>query len=106
MNPAGTTYRIKKLYQVDAHTLGIEWTDGHSSQWRLAHLRRHCPCASCRDEWTGKPLLKPESVSDDIQATRIESVGRYAIHIGFTDGHTTGIYSYDLLRALEQTPEK
>lgn len=102
MEQAGTNYRIKKIYQIDAHTLGIDWTDGHSSRYRLAHLRRHCPCAGCRDEWTGKPLIKPESISDDIQATRIEAVGRYALSINFTDGHTTGIYSYELLRALEQ----
>lgn len=102
MNPAGTDYKVTRIYQVDPFTLGIDWSDGKMSRWRLAHLRRNCPCASCRDEWTGKPLLTPESIREDLQATSLESIGRYAISIKFSDGHTTGIYSYDLLRALDQ----
>ncbi len=93
---------VRKIEQLDKHILGIEWTDGHRSRWRLAHLRRHCPCASCIDEWTGKPILKPEEVDDNLSATVVESVGRYALTIRFADGHNTGIYSFPLLRELCQ----
>jgi len=96
---------VRKIEQLDKRTLGIEWTDGHKSRWTLAHLRRHCPCASCLDEWTGKPLLKPESIDENISATSIDSVGRYALAIRFSDGHTTGIYSFPMLRELCQCEE-
>lgn len=93
---------VVKIEQLDRHTLGIEWLDGHRSRWRLSHLRRHCPCASCIDEWTNEPILKPGDVKDDLTARRIESVGRYALTIHFSDGHSTGIYSFPLLRTLCQ----
>jgi DUF971 family protein len=93
---------VKSIEQIDRTTLGIEWLDGHRSRWQLAHLRRHCPCASCIDEWTNEPILKHEDVKDDLTARRIESVGRYALTIQFSDGHHTGIYSFPLLRKLCQ----
>lgn len=95
---------VRRIEQIDPHTLGIEWSDGRKSRWRLSHLRRNCPCASCIDEWTGAAKLRPDEVSDDIQATGIDSVGRYALAIKFTDGHSSGIYSFDVLRRLDQAP--
>ena len=94
---------VRNIEQLNPYTLGIEWIDGHKSRWRLSHLRRHCPCALCRDERAGERLLDPETVDDKIQAIRVESVGRYAIRILFTDGHSTGVYSYQLLRNLDQS---
>ena len=93
---------VKRIHQVDAHTLGIDWTDGKASRWRLAHLRRNCPCAACVDEWTHERTLDAASVDDDLAATGVESVGRYAIRVAFADGHDTGIFSYTLLRELDQ----
>lgn len=93
---------VRKIYQVDRYTLGIDWTDGRKSQWRLSHLRRNCPCAMCVDEWTRERTLDPQSVDDDLLASGVESVGRYGLRVAFADGHTTGIYSYALLRELDQ----
>ena len=76
---------VRKIEQLDKYTLGIEWTDGHRSRWRLSHLRRNCPCANCRDEMTGERILNVDKVDEDIRATLIESVGRYALRIDFTD---------------------
>ena len=92
---------VKKIYQVDRHTLGIDWNDGVQSKWRLADLRRHCPCALCVDEWTHERTLDTSSVSDDLLATRIDSVGRYAIRVVFGDGHDSGLFTYQLLRELD-----
>jgi len=96
------SFFVKSIEQIDQHTLGIEWTDGHKSRWRLSHLRRNCPCAGCIDEWTNEPILKPEDVDDNLSARQIDSVGRYALTIDFADGHKTGIYSFGLLRELCQ----
>lgn len=93
---------VRKIDQLDKYTLGIEWVDGHCSRWRLSHLRRHCPCAGCVDEWTGKPIIDASRVDDGLDATTIESVGQYALSVKFSDGHSTGIYSFALLRELCQ----
>lgn len=98
------TVAVKKVYQVDAHTLGIDWSDGVQSRWRLSHLRRHCPCAMCVDEWTRERRLDIDSVDDNLSAVGIDSVGRYALRVKFADGHDSGIFTYDLLRELDQAP--
>lgn len=103
---AGKVIGVRRIYQVDSHTLGIDWTDGRVSRWRLSHLRRHCPCAGCVDEWTREVRLDPKSVDDDLLATRVESVGRYALRVRFADGHDTGLYTYALLRELDQAERK
>jgi DUF971 family protein len=59
-----------------------------------------CPCAACVDEHTGAQLLKPESVPLDVRATKVEPVGQYALRITWSDGHQTGLYSFDLLWAI------
>ena len=47
-----------------------------------------------------KPILKAEDVSDDVRPVSIDSVGRYAMSIKFSDGHATGIYTFQYLRSL------
>jgi DUF971 family protein len=94
---------VQKVYQVDRNTLGIDWNDGTSGRWRLAHLRRNCPCAGCVDEWTRERTLDVATVDEDLLATAVESVGRYALRVRFADGHDTGIYSFELLRELDQS---
>lgn len=96
---------VRRIAQLDRFTLGIEWTDGHASRWRLAHLRRHCPCAHCRDEWTGERKLRPEDVPDELLAHEVRSVGRYALTVRFADGHDTGLYPFPMLRQLCQCDE-
>ena len=64
-----------------------------------------CACAHCVDEWTGEYKLDAASVPEDVRPTRIKAVGRYAIQIHWTDGHGTGIYSFDRLRELADRAE-
>ena len=96
---------VRKIAQLDRHTLGIEWVDGHRSNWRLSTVRRACPCASCVDEWTGERTLEPTGVDDNILATDVESVGRYALKVRFSDGHDTGIYTFRRLREICECSE-
>ncbi len=91
---------VRRIAQVDRTTLGIEWNDGVRQRWKLAELRRACPCATCVDEWTRERLLDPETIPNDLVATRVDSVGRYALRISFADGHDTGIYTFSMLREL------
>lgn len=82
------------------HDVRIEWEDGHASVFPARFLRLNCRCATCVDETSGAPLLDPESVPADVHPTRIELVGHYAIQPTFSDGHFTGIYSFEHLRAI------
>jgi DUF971 family protein len=78
----------------------IVWADGHDSYYSARYLRQSCPCAMCRDEMTGRRVLDPETVAADTKALRAELVGRYALTLSFSDGHGTGIFSFELLREL------
>jgi ATP-binding protein involved in chromosome partitioning len=81
--------------------LAITWQDGHASIFDVRRLRLACACASCVDEWTGEARLDPARVPEDVRPVRIEPVGRYAIQIHWSDGHDTGIYPFERLRALD-----
>lgn len=76
----------------------ITWADGHVSLYSSRQLRLACPCAGCIEEWTGKALLDPTSVPENIHPAALGMVGNYAITFKWSDSHTTGIYSFNFLR--------
>lgn len=87
--------------------LTIEWADGTTSYYSIAYLRKMSPSAETkelRDEMSKNPLaILPSSAvtSSTILATGAELVGHYALRISFSDGHDTGIYSWDYLRSID-----
>ena len=76
----------------------IDWSDGSTSAFGAAELRRLCPCALCVHELTGQALLDPAKVPSDLTQSDVKLVGTYAIAVRFSDGHHTGIYTYPYLR--------
>jgi ATP-binding protein involved in chromosome partitioning len=94
----------RELRQQGPRRLAITWLDGHESVYDVRELRLACGCAACVDEWTGEGRLDPASVPADVQPIRIDGVGRYAIHVRWSDGHETGIYPYRRLRELDPNP--
>lgn len=90
----------KAITRTGLHDIKVEWNDGHVSVYVARDLRLRCPCAACVEEMTGRPLLEASSVPHDVKPETISLVGRYAIHIDWSDGHATGIYSFDRLREL------
>jgi DUF971 family protein len=100
-----------KIHVSNGLGLDIVWADGHASHYEFAYLREECPCATCNDAREKKaslselassfkpspalPMFKPKQ-----RAQAATQVGNYAIQISFTDGHSTGIYSYDHLRNI------
>lgn len=81
--------------------LAIKWSDESESKYTAAELRRVCPCASCRDEWTGEKILDEQQISDDLTFTAMSIVGRYALNFVFSDNHDTGIFSFEYLNKLK-----
>ena len=87
---------------LDKGVLGIEWSDGHKAVYPVRYLRQHCPCAACTDEMTGQLRIKPDDIPMLIAVNDVEAVGRYALRFTFSDGHDTGIYSFNFLRRICQ----
>ncbi len=78
----------------------IRWQDGHASTFGARYLRGRCPCAQCVSETTGQRLVTEEHIAPGISIEAARTVGNYALHFTFSDGHTTGIYSFEFLRRI------
>ncbi|MFI0347354.1 MAG: gamma-butyrobetaine hydroxylase-like domain-containing protein [Chthoniobacterales bacterium] len=95
-----------KAVAVVGKELAISWHDGSEQYFSLKKLRQHCPCAQCM----GEPDLmgKLEPLQNHLPSQKLESfslksyqfVGGYALQFFWMDGHNSGIYSYQYLRAL------
>jgi DUF971 family protein len=92
--------------------LRITWADGVSSVFPLAFLRRNCPCATCRTEREKQttslfPILsESQAKAGGATTTGAHLVGNYAIQLEWSDGHSTGIYDFKLLRSLHSAVAK
>ena len=100
MEPDDPRTTPEEIRQHGPRELAISWRDGLESVYAVRDLRLACGCAACIDEWSGAGTLDPDSVPTDVRPLRIESVGRYAIQIAWSDGHDTGIYTFERLREL------
>ena len=96
-----------QLRWISESELGIDWQDGHVSAYALPYLRKSCPCAMCKVEDVhglglkkGIRLRPRPPVTSGLQVMAVEPVGRYAIQFVWSDGHRTGLYSYDYLKEL------
>jgi DUF971 family protein len=83
-----------------AGELHIRWDDQVQTEITSRELRLGCPCAACVEEWSGRRMVDPSQIADDIGVVGVEPVGNYAVTVVFSDGHSTGIYSWKTLRAL------
>jgi DUF971 family protein len=93
--------------------LTITWTDGRTSFFPVAYLRRMSPSAEAKDlraNLKRNPLtVLPSSrggASGPLAALDAELVGNYAIRIRFSDGHSTGLYSWEYLRSIDPDAAK
>jgi DUF971 family protein len=87
-------------------TLRIEWSDGAPRRYTVRQLRDECPCATCRERRALPPppatsltVLSPAETKP-LTLVSMKPVGHYAYAIEFSDGHDTGIFTFDLLREL------
>ncbi len=97
---SGSQISVKKTNGAGHSEVLVEWSDGKLSIFSAKDLRVACPCAACVDEFSGKKLLDPQKIPQDLKAASIQTVGRYALHIAWSDGHSTGLYGYKYLRKL------
>jgi DUF971 family protein len=85
----------------------ITWADGHTSHFDFQYLRDNCPCALCNDEREKSKKLGGAAADSPlpmfkakVTAKGANAVGNYAVQIQFSDGHATGIFSFEHLREL------
>ena len=83
-----------KLHQ-KSRILEISFADGKTFQFSCEFLRVYSPSAEVRGHGPGQEVLQVGKKNVEIK--QIEPVGTYAIQPTFSDGHATGIYSWDLL---------
>ena len=96
----------EKLALEKSSRLVVEWSDGQRREYGVAELRDACPCATCREKRAQPPaaasLLPVLSAAEarPLALLGMTPVGRYAYALQFSDGHDTGIYTFELLRNL------
>ena len=89
-------------------SLEIQWQDSYQSELSYRLLREKCPCAHCDAVRLGKDpfhILPSDDFYVNLGLVDIQRVGRYAVRLVWSDGHRTGIYTFEFLRELsESTP--
>ncbi|MCB1214199.1 MAG: DUF971 domain-containing protein [Deltaproteobacteria bacterium] len=89
--------QVKSIERVEAG-IRLHWQDGKSTDFSGTFLRKRCPCAVCRPTaGHGEPKPIPNL---NYQIKAAHPVGWYALQFVFSDGHDTGIYTYDYLWEL------
>ncbi|MBL8499559.1 MAG: DUF971 domain-containing protein, partial [Nitrosomonas sp.] len=83
-----------KLHQ-KSRILDIAFSDGKTFQFPCEFLRVYSPSAEVSGHGPGQEVL--QTGKKMVSIVKIEPVGHYAIQLNFTDGHNTGLYSWDLL---------
>jgi len=83
-----------KLHQ-KSRLLEISFADGKTFRFPCEFLRVYSPSAEVRGHGPGQEVL--QAGKKNVEITQIEPVGSYAIQLAFSDGHDTGIYSWELL---------
>jgi len=86
-----------KLHQ-QSRVMEIAFDDGRSFRLPYEYLRVFSPSAEVRGHGPGQEVLQVGK--KDIEIRQVEPVGSYAVQPTFSDGHATGIYSWDYLYQL------
>ena len=86
-------------FKRSAGVLSVRFEDEAVFDIPYRRLREESPSAEVRGHGAGPRPPQPP-VPDDIQVEKAEPVGRYAVRIHFSDGHSSGIYTWKLLREL------
>lgn len=94
--------RPVRIQQISPAVIQCVWDDGHEGEYTTEYLRAKCPCATCvhdreeseRNRMFSLPLANQSQIKD------IRASGNNAVVILWADGHSTGIYTWEYLRAI------
>jgi DUF971 family protein len=91
-----------KLHQ-KSRVMEIAFADGRTFRLSYEFLRVHSPSAEVRGHGPGQEVLQTGKRGVEIRS--LEPVGSYAVQPAFSDGHATGIYSWDYLYHLGENQD-
>ena len=94
----------KPEVEFDASRIKLTWSDGSVTEVGNVDLRAACRCALCVDEMTGEQKLKQEDVPATVMPQEINTIGNYAIQVTWSDGHSSGLSSYQVIRKVAGEP--
>ena len=96
-HPSPTSF----LLDEENRKLILTWSDDHESIHSWEALRWACPCAWCAGEGGQPGMLhnKERLTIEETTLVNLQPVGRYGLTPIWEDGHKTGIYTYEKLRA-------
>ena len=96
-----------ELKLTEQRSLEIVWSDGKKMDYPYGVLRMACPCATCREKKRAeaakpKGLLQVLSAAETVPlaVAQMRPVGNYAYNITFSDGHSSGLFTMELLREI------
>ncbi|HEX4859479.1 MAG TPA: DUF971 domain-containing protein [Usitatibacteraceae bacterium] len=92
-----------KLHQLSKE-LEITFDDGKLFRFSCEFLRVYSPSAEVRGHGPGQEVL--QTAKRNVAISAIEPVGNYAVKLVFSDGHDTGLYSWDYLHDLGVKQER
>ena len=94
----------KSISKPNPYTIKFLWRDGIATTIKLESFRKECPCAVCKGETiAGKVVAFPSMqmfTPGMNELKELTQVGNYAVTATWGDGHDTGIYNWDYLRAI------
>jgi DUF971 family protein len=93
-SPRPTDIRLHQL----SRRLEISFDDGARFNLPCEYLRVYSPSAEVRGHGAGQEVL--QTGKEEVNIVGIEPVGQYAVKLTFSDGHDTGLYSWDYLYEL------
>ena len=97
-------YPAPSRIEVIGNTLSLQWENGEDSYLDASLLRSESPSADNKGETDIFGQVSGGQAKrefPDIEIIKVNPVGNYAIRIIFSDGHSTGIFSWEYLRSLE-----
>jgi DUF971 family protein len=92
-----------KLHQA-SRVLELVFANGRHFRLPYEYLRVHSPSAEVRGHGPGQETL--QTGKRDVTIASVEPVGHYALRPTFSDGHSTGIYSWDYLYDLGERQDE
>jgi DUF971 family protein len=92
-----------KLHQ-KSRVMEVTFSDGRGFRLPYEYLRVYSPSAEVRGHGPGQEVLQAGKRNVEIRS--LEPVGSYAVQPVFSDGHSTGIYSWDYLYELGENQEQ
>ncbi len=92
----GSLKLFEHVEKIDQHNFEVRKGDLRS-QYRFSAIQRLCPCARCVDEVSGRSIVDPETLDENVSAIKIELLGNYAIKFHFTSGCSQGIYTWEYI---------